>query len=113
MKPVAVMTEGYYWRADIAVLERLVLFGNTAVERFTADGDATHATFKLRSIRDGDGKYVAAVRHPQTLELVYEAPIKFSSQTLAMSFLLEFFMVGFELKEVEFPILSNQDGCDD
>jgi 4-hydroxy-L-threonine phosphate dehydrogenase PdxA len=110
MKPIAIISEGYDWNADPAVSERLVFFGNTASQLFEKDGDTTHATFKLRSILTGDGTYAAAVRHPVTKELIYEAPMKFVGQSAAMSFLLEFFLVGFELKEVEFPEVPNKPG---
>ena len=112
--PACFVSQSYNWDGDPSVMEKLVFFGNTAVANFVQDGNPKHATFKLRSILTGEeGMYVACVRHPVTLELIYEFYQPLRGQHSAMNFLCDYFMGWCRPTEINFPNVPDKKGIAD
>jgi hypothetical protein len=99
----AVITQAYFQDGDEAVREILVFVGNEAFNKFDNTekrmGDPQLATFRVRSVKTGEGNYMGIVRLGSG-EMIMETTYRDKSQNSMLYNMLNRLLPGWELKEI-------------
>ena len=99
----AIATQAYFQDGDEAVREILVFLGNEAFHKFDGTdgrfGDPKLATFRVRSVKTGEGDYKGIVRLGSG-EMILETTYKDSSQNSILYNTLNRLLPGWEVKEI-------------
>ncbi len=112
----AIITQAYFQDGDEAVREILVFLGNEAFNKFdnteSRFGDPKLATFRVRSVKTGEGDYKGIVRLGSG-EMVLETVYSGKSQDSILYDTLYRTLPGWELKEIysdKVPSFNPYDG---
>ena len=109
----AVVTQAYFQDGDEAVREVLVFLGNEAFTKFenSEKGDPKLATFRVRSVKTGEGNYMGIVRLGSG-EMILETTYRDKSQNSMLYNMLNRLLPGWELKEIHSDKVPNKNEFD-
>lgn len=100
LKPTALVSQAYKWEGEDAVEERLVFLSDEQVRDYEKNKDPKQATFKVRSVKQGDGTYAGIVRLGNGYQL-WEYPLRAQTQMAMLTLMCETLLLSFEIKPVE------------
>jgi len=111
----AIITQAYFQDGDEAVREILVFLGNEAFNKFdnaeSRFGDPQLATFRVRSVKTGNGDYKGIVRLGSG-EMILETTYTDKSQGSILYNTLNRLLPGWECKEIYSEKVPSQNPFD-